>query len=171
MSEIILYSNDCPKCKVLETKLNSKNIKFTKISDLEILRSKNIMSVPVLEVDNNFMSFVDANTWVNNQILNIEESESENILVDNNLVDLTESNDLNSVLNSEIESHKICAVVVFPEPEGPAIPTILILSSSDILFAISVISFLYLSSDRRTISFGAFFAKSLITERIFFGGY
>lgn len=117
MSEIILYSNDCPKCKVLETKLNSKNIKFTKISDLEILRSKNIMSVPVLEVDNNFMSFVDANTWVNNQILNIiEESESENILVDNNLssniepdnnlVDLTESNDLNSVLNSEIESDK-----------------------------------------------------------------
>ena len=106
MSEILLYSNDCPKCKVLETKLNSKNIKFTKISDLEILRSKNIMSVPVLEVDNNFMSFVEANTWVNNQILNIEESESENVLVDNNLVDLTESNDLNSVLNSEIESDK-----------------------------------------------------------------
>ena len=116
MSEIILYSNDCPKCKVLETKLNSKNIKFTKISDLEILRSKNIMSVPVLEVDNNFMSFVDANTWVNNQILNIEESESENILVDNNLssniepdnnlVDFTEPSVLNSVLNSEIESDK-----------------------------------------------------------------
>ena len=104
MSEILLYSNDCPKCKVLETKLNSKNIKFTKISDIEVLKSKNIMSIPVLEVDNNLMSFIDANTWVNNQVLNTEKSE--NVLVDNNLVDFTEPSVLNSVLNSEIESDK-----------------------------------------------------------------
>ena len=100
MSEILLYSNDCPKCKVLETKLNSKNIKFTKISDIEILKSKNIMSMPVLEVDNNLMSFIDANTWVNNQVLNTEKSENVN------LVDFTELSVLNSVLNSEIESDK-----------------------------------------------------------------
>ena len=100
MSEILLYSNDCPKCKVLETKLNSKNIKFTKISDIEILKSKNIMSMPVLEVDNNLMSFIDANTWVNNQVLNTEKSENVN------LVDFTELSVLNSVLNSEIEPDK-----------------------------------------------------------------
>ena len=28
--EIILYSTNCPKCKILEKKLTEKNIKFTK---------------------------------------------------------------------------------------------------------------------------------------------
>lgn len=62
---VTLYSTGCPKCKVLKKKLDTKGIKYDEVSDTEIMMEKGILSVPVLEVDNKLLNFVDANKWIN----------------------------------------------------------------------------------------------------------
>ena len=61
----ILYSTNCPKCKVLETKLKSKNIEFEICDDVDLMLSKGIQQAPYLEVDNELMDFLNAIKWVN----------------------------------------------------------------------------------------------------------
>lgn len=61
---IILYSTGCPKCNVLETKLNSKSIKYEVCRDIEVMQSKGMMSAPNLEVDGELMDFSAAIKWV-----------------------------------------------------------------------------------------------------------
>ena len=63
--QVILYSTGCPKCKVLITKLDSKNINYNVVSDINVIVSKGINTVPVLEVDNNLMDFKTAVEWIN----------------------------------------------------------------------------------------------------------
>ena len=63
--DVVLYTTGCPKCKVLETKLNQKGIEFETITDLDIMNEKGFMEAPMLEVDGQTMNFVAANTWVN----------------------------------------------------------------------------------------------------------
>jgi glutaredoxin len=63
--EVILYSNGCPKCKVLETKLKQKDIEYEHISDIDVMMEKGFMSMPMLQVDNKLMNFTEANTWIN----------------------------------------------------------------------------------------------------------
>lgn len=62
---VVFYSTHCPKCLVLENKLKQKNIEFTEINDIEVMKEKGYMSVPVLEVDNKPMNFIEANAWLN----------------------------------------------------------------------------------------------------------
>jgi glutaredoxin-related protein len=62
-----LYTTHCPKCNVLTTKLNQKEIKYKEITDIEIMKSKGYVQVPVLEVDNKAMNFSEANAWINQQ--------------------------------------------------------------------------------------------------------
>ena len=63
--QVTLYSTRCPKCKVLTTKLDSKNIQYSIISDIDIMASKGIITVPVLDVDGNMLDFKAAVEWVN----------------------------------------------------------------------------------------------------------
>lgn len=65
MNEIKFYTIDCPACMVLEKKLEAKGVVFTKISDIETLQSLNIEQFPVLEVNNEFLSYSKAIKWVN----------------------------------------------------------------------------------------------------------
>ena len=65
MDNIILYSTNCPKCKVLEKKLIQKNIQYVKIEDLDILREKGFTFLPVLEVNSLILNFKDAVDYVN----------------------------------------------------------------------------------------------------------
>ena len=62
---IILYTTHCPRCKVLETKLNQKELTYTIIDDVDEMTGAGIMSVPVLEIDGNKMDFTTANNWLN----------------------------------------------------------------------------------------------------------
>ena len=64
---IILHSTHCPKCRVLEAKLNLKNIPFEINTDMNKMESLGIMSVPVLEVDGQLLHFKEATEWVNHQ--------------------------------------------------------------------------------------------------------
>ena len=62
--QIILYSTGCPKCKVLVAKLNAKNIKYNTVSDVGIIISKGISTVPVLEVNGKIIDFKKAVEWI-----------------------------------------------------------------------------------------------------------
>lgn len=64
---VTLYTTHCPKCKVLEKKLNSKNINYNEVTDTDIMISKGFTSTPIFEVDGTIMDFSEANKWVNEQ--------------------------------------------------------------------------------------------------------
>lgn len=66
MNNVILYTTHCLKCRVLETKLKSKNINYVEETDETIMRKKNIEFLPMLEVDGNLMDFATANVFINN---------------------------------------------------------------------------------------------------------
>jgi glutaredoxin len=61
---IILFSNNCPRCKVLKTKLEQNNIEFEENNDVEFMAQKGFTTVPVLEVDGVIYSFKDAVEWI-----------------------------------------------------------------------------------------------------------
>ena len=73
LKDITVYISDkCPKCNILKIKLNNKGIKYQeKIASKEeiddILKTKNIMSLPILKIDDKYLDFTQANNWVNEQ--------------------------------------------------------------------------------------------------------
>ena len=64
-TEIILYSTGCPKCKVLETKLQNKGIYYTKNSSISDMTDLGISAVPVLRIGDVYFSFSEAIKWLN----------------------------------------------------------------------------------------------------------
>ena len=62
---IILYSTNCPKCKVLEQKLKSKNIEYIEFTDIDKMIEMGFSVMPMLEVDGVIMDFGTANKWIN----------------------------------------------------------------------------------------------------------
>lgn len=64
---IILYSTDCPRCRILESKLNEKNIDFILAADITDAIDAGFMSAPVLKVDDEWMDFGTAVKWINGQ--------------------------------------------------------------------------------------------------------
>lgn len=63
---IKLYSTNCPKCKVLESKLQKKNIEYSTCTDMDEMLSHGIKSAPALELeDKTILNFSDAVRWVN----------------------------------------------------------------------------------------------------------
>lgn len=61
---IVLYSTDCPMCKVIEAKLKQSNIEFEKINDVDLMVQKGFRSAPILEVDGVAYNFKEAIEWV-----------------------------------------------------------------------------------------------------------
>jgi len=61
---MVLYSNDCPKCKILKLKLDSKNIQYELCSDIDVMIFKGFQSMPMLEVEEETMNFNEAIKWV-----------------------------------------------------------------------------------------------------------
>ena len=64
---IVLYSTHCPRCTVLEKKLNDKNIKYEIVDNEDEILKLGIDVVPILKVDDELMSFGQAVKWVNSQ--------------------------------------------------------------------------------------------------------
>lgn len=63
---MIIYSTSCPKCKILEKKLNDKGIQYTVENDVNKIMAHGIFAVPVLEMDDGTqLQFGDAVNWVN----------------------------------------------------------------------------------------------------------
>ena len=63
---VVLHSTHCPRCKVIEAKLNLKDIQYEINTDMDKMESLGIMSVPVLEIDGQLLQFKEATEWINN---------------------------------------------------------------------------------------------------------
>lgn len=67
---INLYTIDCPKCIVLEKKLDEAGIEYNKITDmniiLEVSKKCGFKSAPILEVDDKYYKFNDAVEYIRN---------------------------------------------------------------------------------------------------------
>lgn len=64
---VVLYSTHCPKCQIIEKKLQQKYISFIEENDVDKMLSMGIKSVPWLDVDGELMDFAQANKWLNEQ--------------------------------------------------------------------------------------------------------
>ena len=64
---VILFSTHCPKCQVLQKKLERKGIEYTEETDTKKMLSMGIASVPWLKVGNSMLNFEEANKWINEQ--------------------------------------------------------------------------------------------------------
>lgn len=62
---IIMYSTHCPKCLILEKKLNAAGIDYNICEDEALMKEKGFDFMPVLEVDGQIMNFGEAVKWVN----------------------------------------------------------------------------------------------------------
>ena len=60
ISKIILFSNNCPKCKILKTKLDQKQITYEECNDVDIMIKNGFLSMPMLKVDGETMNFNEA---------------------------------------------------------------------------------------------------------------
>jgi glutaredoxin len=73
MDKIILYSTNCPKCKVICKKLQQKELEFTEIdcktdtTYIEMLSGKGFRGMPVLQVGDEYFDFIKANKWIGEQ--------------------------------------------------------------------------------------------------------
>lgn len=63
---IIMYTTHCPQCKVLEKMLNDKKIEYTQITDIDVMKSKGIQSVPYLEIEGELKNFKESMEWIRN---------------------------------------------------------------------------------------------------------
>ena len=66
MDKIILYSNNCPRCKILKKKLNDNKINYEIIDNVDTMIDKGLSTVPVLEINGRMLDFKEAVEWVNN---------------------------------------------------------------------------------------------------------
>lgn len=63
---IVLYTTNCPRCNVLEKKLDNKNIKYTKEQDIHKMLELGIENTPMLQIDKDTLfSFKEAVDWIN----------------------------------------------------------------------------------------------------------
>ena len=69
LSNITLFTTDCPKCRVLEHKLNAQGIQYTAEHDVQEILDKGYKTAPILKVDGEYMDFPTANKWLNDMVL------------------------------------------------------------------------------------------------------
>ena len=65
MNMIVLYSTGCPKCDVLKSKLNAKQVSYEEITSVADMLELGITQVPVLGIDGQLLEFAEANKWLN----------------------------------------------------------------------------------------------------------
>lgn len=69
MSDIILYSTGCPRCKVLKLKLDKANIPYEVVEDVDVIIAAGYKSAPVLKVGERFYEFGEAVKWIKGEVL------------------------------------------------------------------------------------------------------
>lgn len=57
---ITLFSTGCPKCRILEQKLNQSNINYTISDDIQQVIDAGFMAAPVLKIDDKYYDFGSA---------------------------------------------------------------------------------------------------------------
>ena len=63
-SQTIFYTTHCPQCYGLENLLKMYKINYKTIDDLDLIRSKGFLSVPMLEIDNQTLNYKEALVYI-----------------------------------------------------------------------------------------------------------
>lgn len=71
MSDVTLYSTNCAKCKVIETKLNQLHLDFKTVTDqdtvIKVGKECGITTAPILKVDDTYYDFTQAIKFIKEQ--------------------------------------------------------------------------------------------------------
>lgn len=67
---MILYTTNCPKCKILKKKLDEKNIKYDIVTDEKEILALNVLEVPQFFNNEKLLNFSEAIQWINQQEVN-----------------------------------------------------------------------------------------------------
>ena len=62
---VVLYTTSCPRCKVLESKLDAAGVTYEKSSDFAEMEDQGFTIAPILTVDGKVFDFKEAIDWVN----------------------------------------------------------------------------------------------------------
>lgn len=65
--KICLYTIGCPRCLILEKKLEEAKIPYDIITDEKTIAQENITIVPVLKIDNKLYDFAESIKWIKEQ--------------------------------------------------------------------------------------------------------
>lgn len=66
MEKMVLYTTGCPKCRILEKKMDDKKLEYEKCEDKKVLAELGIKAVPVLKVeDGRMLGYFEAVKYVN----------------------------------------------------------------------------------------------------------
>lgn len=66
---VILYTIDCPKCRVIEEKLTNANIKFEVCKDRAKMLALGLDFLPALKIDDgSILNFGEAVKWIRGQM-------------------------------------------------------------------------------------------------------
>lgn len=63
--DIVFYSTGCPKCKVLKSKLDSKNIEYKTVTDTDEMIKLGMTIVPFLTIDGEIKDFKESIDYIN----------------------------------------------------------------------------------------------------------
>lgn len=61
---VTLYTSKCPRCIVLEKKLDEAGITYEVFDDVDEMIKMGITTVPMLKVDDTMMNFKEAVKWI-----------------------------------------------------------------------------------------------------------
>ena len=64
---VVLYTTHCPKCQIIEKKLNQKGLNFIEENNVDEMLKMGLTTVPWLDVDGEMMDFNQAIQWINEQ--------------------------------------------------------------------------------------------------------
>lgn len=65
--KVILFSTHCPKCMVLQKKLQAANIGYDENFNVDEMLEMGIRQAPVLKVDDELLDFSQAVAWLASQ--------------------------------------------------------------------------------------------------------
>ena len=61
---VTLYTTGCPRCKVLEAKLNEAGITFGVVNDPQKIMEMGFTTAPIMTVDGTVYTFKEAINWI-----------------------------------------------------------------------------------------------------------
>ena len=61
---IILYSNNCPNCRLLKKMLDTKGVEYIENNSVDEMLSLGLTNVPALKVGDNLLSFNEAVAYI-----------------------------------------------------------------------------------------------------------
>ena len=64
MNNIIFYTTNCPKCKVLKTKMDKVKLSYEICEDVQRMLELNIQTTPALQINDSILDFGQAIKWL-----------------------------------------------------------------------------------------------------------